>query len=173
MLKKSDFFKLGEIRKTHGVKGEMLLASEHMMDVEAIDDYLFFNLEECLVPFALESYRDTSDKTLLVSCKSIDSIEKAEQYVGTEVYLPLSQKSHFDELDHPSSLIGYELIEEETAQSLGRITRFIESHYNPLLQIERASGEEFLLPFQEAFILGIEAQKVYVKIPHGLLELED
>ncbi len=173
MLKKSDFFKLGEIRKTHGVKGEMMLASDHYMDYEAIKEYLFFNLEECLVPFRLKSYRDTSDKTLLFICHNIDTIEQASEYVGTEIFLPLADKSDIDELESPSMLIGLKVINDETEEIIGTVSDFIESTHNPLLEIETHEGKEVLLPFNEAFILGIEDSQLFVKIPEGLLNLDD
>lgn len=173
MLKKSDFFKLGEIRKTHGIKGEMMLATDHFLDFEAIKDNFFFNLEECLVPFGIESYRDTSDKTMLFICKGIDSIEDAAEYVGTEIYLPLTDKSETTETENPAMLVGLKVIDDESNELIGIITDFIESNYNPLLEIEDQNGEEILLPFNEEFILAIEDEKLFVKIPEGLLSLDD
>ena len=92
MLKKSDYYKIGEIRKTHGVKGEMMLMNDLPIDAEAIKKWLFFNLEECLVPFEIQSLRASADKTVLFICKEITSIEEADKYVGVEIFMPLASK---------------------------------------------------------------------------------
>ena len=173
MLQKSDFFKLGDIRKTHGVKGEMMLAAELFLDFDAIKEYLFFNIDECLIPFRLSSYRETSDKTLLFICPAITTVEQAAEYVGTEVYLPNADRTAAKDSNNPFMLIGFEVIEDETNKSIGTISNFIESNYNPLLEIEDNNGNEILLPFNEEFILGIEGDTIFVKIPEGLLELDE
>ncbi len=173
MLHKKDFFKLGEIRKTHGVKGELMLANEQFLDFDAIKDFLFFNLEECLVPFRLESYRDTSDKTMLFICKGIDSVEAAAEYVGVDVFLPNADRTSAENADNPFMLIGYNIVEEATNNALGTISNFIDNPNNPLLEIENEDGKSFLLPFHEEFILAIENNTLFVNIPEGLLDLDD
>lgn len=170
MIKKSDYFKIGEIRKTHGVKGEMMLMSDLPIPLEKTSEWLFFNLEECLVPFKLETFRHTADSTVLFLCKSITSVEAAAEYVGKEIYLPLSEKIENADMETPTSLIGFTVIIEEDNKELGKIVDFIDSNFNPLLEIEH-QGENILLPFNEEFILDIEDDKLFVKLPEGLLDL--
>lgn len=171
MLKKSDYYKIGEIRKTHGVKGEMMLISDFSIDFEAIEDWLFFNLEECLVPFKVVNIRETGDKNALFICKTIDNIEVANEYVGVEIFMPLSSKTETENMDEPTSFIGYNVVNEENNETLGKIIDFIESNYNPLLEIEPENGENILLPFNEEFILGLEENDLIVRLPEGLLDL--
>lgn len=171
MLKKTDYYKIGEIRKTHGVKGEMMLISDFPIDFEAINDWLFFSLEECLVPFKVTSLRETSEKNALFICERIGTIEVANNYVGTEIYLPLSSKTTTENMDEPISLIGYNVINEENNEVLGKIVNFIESNFNPLLEIETEGHENILLPFHEEFILGLEGNDLIVRPPEGLLDL--
>jgi len=171
MLKKADYYKIGEIRKTHGVKGEMMLISDFPIDFEAIEDWVFFNIEECLIPFKIVSLRETSDKNALFICKSIDSIEKANEYVGVEVCMPIASKTTSEDMNEPTSLIGYNVVSEGDDEILGKIVSFIDSNFNPLLEIESEGKENILLPFNEEFILGLDGNNVIVRIPEGLLDL--
>lgn len=171
MLKKVDYYKIGEIRKTHGVKGGMMLISDFPIDFEAITDWLFFNLEECLVPFRLLNIRETSSDNALIICDKIGSIEKANEFVGVEIYMPLSSKTEQENMDEPTSFIGYNVMIEDSGEVLGKIIDFIESDFNPLLEIERENEENVLLPFNEEFILGLEDTNLIVKLPEGLLDL--
>jgi 16S rRNA processing protein RimM len=170
MLNKSDYYKIGEIRKTHGVKGEMMLMNDSPIDSEAIKDWIFFNIEECLIPFNTKSLRASSDKTILFICQEINSIEEAEKYVGTEVFMPISSRRIENDIDTPESLIGVEVINDETKETLGRVSDFIESNFNPLLEIEY-KDDSILLPFNDEFILGLEDHKLYVILPDGILDL--
>lgn len=171
MLKKADFYKIGEIRKTHGVKGEMMIISDFSIDFKAMKDFIFFNIEECLIPFRLTSLRESSDKNGLFKCDTIDSIEKASEFVGMEIYMPLSSKTEKENMDEPESLIGYNVIDEDTNTELGKVCDFIESNFNPLLEIEREDEDNILLPFNEEFILGFEDNNLIVRLPEGLLDL--
>lgn len=171
MLKKSEYYKIGEIRKTHGVKGEMMLISDFPIDFAALKNWLYFNLEECLVPFKLINLRETSDKNALFICERISSVEEASLYVGTDIYMPLSSKTAKDNMDEPISFIGYNVVIEETDEELGKIIDFIDSKFNPLLEIESETGDNILLPFNEEFILGLDGNDLLVKLPEGLLEL--
>lgn len=171
MLKKADYYRIGEIRKTHGVKGEMMLISNFPIDFEAIQEWIFLNLEECLVPFRVLNIREIGATSALIICKTIDSIEKANNYVGMDIYMPLASKTKNESMNEPTSFIGYNVINENNNEGLGKIINFIESDYNPLLEIETEDKENILLPFNDEFILGLEENNLIVRLPEGLLDL--
>lgn len=171
MLRKSDFFKVGFIRKTHGVKGEMMMLCETDTDFEQLGEWLFFNLDECLVPFPITSLRSNTDKTVLFSCKNINTVEEASTYIDTEIFLPIALKEDIVASDSPDALIGCKVIDDSNNTLLGSVVAFIEHPQNPLLEIENET-QNILLPFQEEFILGFENQTLYVDLPEGLLDLD-
>lgn len=170
MLQKSDFVKIGEIRKTHGVKGEMMLIHPTPILLSDETEWLFFNIEECLIPFKLEDSRFTNEATLLFSVEEIDVIEDAAAFVGVEVFVPESEHQKDGDVETPISLVGYTVVVEKDKKELGKVVDFIESALNPLLEIEY-QDDTILLPFNEAFILGIEDDYLYVELPEGLLDL--
>ena len=171
MLKKSDFFKVGFIRKTHGVKGEMMMLCETDTEFEQLGVWLFFNLDECLVPFQITSLRSNTDKTVLFSCKNINTVEEASTYLNTEIFLPIDLKEDIIVSDSPDALIGCQVIDEVNDALLGTVIAFIEHPQNPLLEIENET-RSILIPFQEEFICGFENQTLYVDLPEGLLDLD-
>lgn len=170
MLDISDFIKIGEIRKTHGVKGEMMLISNSPIVISDDSKWLFFNLEDCLVPFKLTTKRHTAESSVLFQCEDVDVVEEAAKFVGVEVFIPKAEYVADADINTPFSLVGFTVIEEENDNVLGTVLDFIESVHNPLLEIEH-EGEPILLPFNEEFILGVDEDKLYVKLPEGLLDL--
>ncbi|MDA3854151.1 MAG: hypothetical protein PF444_07930, partial [Bacteroidales bacterium] len=124
-----------------------------------------------LVPFKVLNMREIGATNALFICKTIDCIEKANNYVGMDIYMPLSSKTKSENMDDPTSFIGYNVIKEDKHEPLGKIINFLESDYNPLLEIETENEENILLPFNEEFILGLEENNLFVRIPEGLLDL--
>ena len=77
MIQENDVYKIGNLTRTHGVRGEVAFQfTDDVWDrVEA--DYLFLRLDGLLVPFFLEEWRFRSDTTALVKFEDIDDVNAA------------------------------------------------------------------------------------------------
>ena len=88
MIKKEEVYKIGRLGKVHGIRGEVsFLFDDDVFDrVEA--DYLVLDIDGILVPFFMEEYRFKSDANALVKFDGIDTVERAKELTGCDVYFP-------------------------------------------------------------------------------------
>ena len=110
MIRKEEVFKIGKIGKPHGVKGEVgLRFSDDVFDrVDA--EYLILDIDGILVPFFMEEYRFRSDENALVKFCDIDSLERAAEITGCDVFFPRSLADEDDGEMTWSQIVGYTLI---------------------------------------------------------------
>lgn len=172
MIRKSEVFKIGVFNKPHGVKGE--LSFTFVDDIfDRVDcEYFICLLDGILVPFFIEEYRFRSDTTALVKLERVDTAEEARKFTNVEVYFPLKyvQEDDSDEIPTWNYFVGFK-VKDINYGELGEIVAVDDSTMNVLFAIERESGEEFLLPAHEEFIVKLEKKKrlLTVEIPEGLL----
>src|SRR5690554_316532 len=114
-IPKSECRKIGFIRKTHGVRGEVVLEYEPEYEGSVADANRFFlEIEGLLVPFFLsgDGLRFKS-KSAIVAFEWVKSESQARPLAGASVYLYEQEVIH-DEEDLPASLfLNYKLIDKE------------------------------------------------------------
>ena len=108
--------------------------------------------------------------TLILKFRGVDTISDAERLYGSEVRIPASQRVTLDEGEYfQSDLIGCEVIDRRTGQSLGRVTGWDDGGGSGLLIIE----DELLVPFARTICVEIDpaAKRIAVELPEGLKDL--
>ena len=167
MIREDDVYKIGRIGKPHGIGGEVTLRfSDDVFDrVDA--DYLVLMVDGILVPFFIEEYRFRSDEVALVKFEDIDTMDRAAELTGCDVFFP----RHLADIDNDvltwSQIVGYDIVDVESGKVIGRIEAVDESTINVLLEL--ADGT--LIPAADEFIADIdhEARKLFMSLPDGLL----
>lgn len=119
---------------------------------------------------------------IVLQFAGIDSITKAEELAGLEVIVPDDERMPLnDESVYISDLIGCTVY--DGSKAVGVITdvqfpatpdgtrRLEESA--PLLEVTSADGDEILIPFAKAFVVGVDtkAKRIDMALPAGLLEV--
>ena len=167
MIREDDVYKIGRIGKPHGIGGEVTLRfSDDVFDrVDA--EYLVLMVDGILVPFFIEEYRFRSDEVALVKFEDIDTMDRAAELTGCDVFFP----RHFADIDNDvltwSQIVGYDIVDVASGKVIGRIESVDESTINVLLEL--ADGT--LIPAVDEFIDDIdhEARKLFMSLPDGLL----
>lgn len=169
MIKLEEVYKIGKLGKVHGVKGEIsFLFDDDVFDrVDA--DYLILDIDGIFVPFFIEEYRFKSDNNALMKFDGIDTMERARELTGCDVYFP-RKMSEADE-GHLSlaEIIGYSLIDAQTGKEVGKIVAIDDSTINLLFELEDGK----LIPAPEELITNIDTKnhQIEIKLPEGILEL--
>ena len=169
MIKKEEVYKIGRLGKVHGIRGEVsFLFDDDVFDrVEA--DYLVLDIDGILVPFFMEEYRFKSDANALVKFDGIDTVERAKELTGCDVYFPRELSD--DDNGHISwaEIVGYLLVDAETKTVAGTIATVDDSTMNTLFELEGGR----LIPASEELIQAIDTKKhqIEIKLPEGILEL--
>ena len=167
MIREDDVYKIGRIGKPHGIGGEVTLRfSDDVFDrVDA--EYLVLMVDGILVPFFIEEYRFRSDEVALVKFEDIDTMDRAAELTGCDVFFP----RHLADIDNDvltwSQIVGYDIVDVESGKVIGRIEAVDESTINVLLEL--ADGT--LIPAADEFIADIdhEARLLVMRLPDGLL----
>jgi len=165
-----DCYQLGEVIKTHGLHGQVSIS----LDVDFPEDYrklesVFLKREEKLVPFFVSTIQVNGDKAL-VRFEDIDSIDEAKPLVKSAIYLPLS---HLPKLPKGEfyfhDLIGCEVF--ENSKLIG-VVKDVYEGANELMAVY-SGDKEFLIPMIDEVLkkVDVEAKKVEVDLPEGLLDL--
>ena len=169
MIRENDVYQIGKLGKTHGVKGEIsFLFDDDIFDrVDA--DYLILKVDGIFVPFFIEEYRFRSDANAIIKFEDIDTQERARELTGCEVYFPRELADSDDNSISWAAIVGFDIIEAESGNKIGRIASVDDTTLNILFCLE----DERLIPASEDLITAIDqqARSITMHLPAGLLDL--
>ena len=169
MIKKEEVYKIGRLGKVHGIRGEVsFLFDDDVFDrVDA--DYLILDIDGILVPFFIEEYRFRSDANALMKFDGIDTMERARELTGCDVYFPRELSDEDNEHISWAEIVGYKLVDAETGTTVGTIASVDDTTINTLFELEDGR----LVPASEELIQNIDTKKhqIETKLPEGILEL--
>ena len=169
MIKREEVYKIGRLGKAHGIRGEVSFLFDDDVFDRVNADYLILDIDGILVPFFLEEYRFKSDANALVKFDGIDTLERAKELTGCEVFFPREMSDEDDEHISWAEIVGYELVDSETGTVAGTIASVDDSTMNTLFELEDGR----LIPASEELIQKIDTKKhqIEIKLPEGILEL--
>ncbi|MDD6804180.1 MAG: ribosome maturation factor RimM [Prevotellaceae bacterium] len=167
MIKEDEVYKIGRIGKPHGISGEVTLRfSDDVFDrVDA--DYLVLMVDGILVPFFIEEYRFRSDEVALVKFEDIDTMDRASELTGCDVFFPRHLADAGDDVLTWSQIVGYDIVDVLSDKTIGRIEAVDETTINTLLELSDGT----LIPAADEFIEDIdhEERKLMMRLPEGLV----
>lgn len=161
---------VGYISRPHGTEGEVLVVVKRMApDVFAEQEYVFLRLQERLVPFYIQSVTLKSN-SVFVRFEDIDSLERAEQYVSTKIYVEGIESEEQDEDN--ADLIGFTVIDDGTKQPIGVVREVVTYSLNVVLDVVRQDGDSVLIPFAEDLLKSYDEEQhtITMVIPEGLFD---
>ena len=169
MITEQEVYRIGQIGRTHGVKGEVTFNFTDDVWDRAESEYLFLRVDGILVPFFLEEYRFRSDSTALVKFLDYDTADDVQFLVGCEVFFPHALTPDMDEDAEYTwrYFTGFELYDEK-AGLIGTIDSVDDSTQNVLFSV---AGQ--LIPAAEDWITDIDHKQraIHMALPEGLLSL--
>lgn len=111
--------------------------------------------------------------TLIFKFQGVDSISEAELLSGAEVRVPASQRVPLDEGEFfQDDLIGCDVLDRRTGESLGPVTAFDDGG-GPGLLVVGKGDDALLIPFTRSICIEINpsARRIVVDLPQGLKDL--
>jgi 16S rRNA processing protein RimM len=110
------------------------------------------------------------DRTLILKFRGIDGISEAQPLVGAEVRVPLGERVPLDPGEFfQSDLIGCEVVDRRSGESLGRVSAWQDGGGAGLLEL--AGG--LLIPFARSICVEIDParRRIAVDLPEGLTDV--
>lgn len=150
--------------KTRGNRGEItaLALSSKAERYQALKEVTLFGGGE---RYEVESAW-FHDGTLILKFRGVDSISEAEKLVGAEVRVPESERVRLEPGEFfEADLLGCEVVERKTGESLGRVTGWQDGGGAGLLLV---GG--LMIPFARSICVEIDpvAKRIAVDLPEGL-----
>jgi len=108
--------------------------------------------------------------TLIFKFQGVDTISDAEPLAGAEVRVPMSERAPLEPGEFfQSDLVGCEVVDRRTGESIGRVTGWDDGGGNGLLVVDG----NLLVPFARSICVSIDptAKRIAVELPEGLKDL--
>jgi 16S rRNA processing protein RimM len=172
-IPKSDCRKIGFIRKTHGVHGELVLEYEPEYEESVVEaDRYFLEIDGLLVPFfvAEEGFRFRSAKTALITFDWVETEKYAHRLVGSLVYLFNHEIVAEPEEASISQFLHFLLL-DENGKKIGEISAVDDYAGNIVFTVDTENGE-ILVPFNKDFLLKLDQglKIIQLRLPEGLMD---
>jgi 16S rRNA processing protein RimM len=165
---------IGFIKKSHGIKGELLIVYNEGID-EIIEEleFLFFEFNGLLVPFFIHSIYSVGSTSAVLLFDQLDSKEKVKEFVGCKLYIAqdLLQKKNFS---IPLKLTEGFTVYDRLIGKIGKITVIENFGGNLVLNVDY-NGKEIMIPYNEKILYQFDPdnQMLTLDCPEGLIDLND
>ncbi|MFN0187273.1 MAG: ribosome maturation factor RimM [Bacteroidia bacterium] len=169
-----DYFHFGYIVRTHGVKGDFIVALES----DSPDRYKALKVVYLEIDEVLKEYNVTKisikekERSAYVHLQGIEDMTTAENYLKFQLYLPLSslpklkgKKFYFHEV------MGFTVV-DKTRGALGPICSIFDRTIQPVIEFDYQE-KKVLFPLHQDLLIKIdrEAKEFHVDLPEGLVEI--
>ncbi len=168
----NQYFKIGKLAATFGVKGQLVL--EHSLgkktSLNGLETIFIEEKKDTFLPYFILATKRKNDKELFISLEGIQNKESAHFLLKKEVWLREGDFKKFARTNAPVSLLGFTIINE--GNELGEVTEVIEQPHQILCAI-KMNDIELLIPIHEDSLEKTDKKnrRLYVKLPDGLLDI--
>ncbi|MDT2736941.1 ribosome maturation factor RimM [Enterococcus pseudoavium] len=170
----TNYYKVGKIVNTHGIRGEVRVISTTDFAEERyqVGEQLFlFRDNQEMLPLTITSYRRHKNFDLL-SFEGYPNINDVEAF--RDGILKISEKQLGDLAEHEyyyHEIIGLTVVDEQK-QEIGKITEILSPGANDVWVVKRKGQKDALIPYIESVVKDIDLTEgiIQVEIPEGLLD---
>lgn len=168
----TEYYKIGKLVASHGLKGELVL--KHTLgkksSLKGLTAIFIEEKKNSFIPWFIESTQIKSETEIYLKLENVNTREAAMRLTQKETWLPEENFKKFAAKTAPISLLGYLIIENK--DPLGEILEVIEQPHQILCRLE-IKGKEVLIPLNESTIEKVDHRKkqVIVTLPDGLLDI--
>lgn len=166
----------GRINKLFGTGGglRLTLYDSFPEDFNPATMPLVVEIDGLEVPLYCEEFDYVGASGASVRFADLDTDRRAEELIGKEFSMELSDEEGEEDEFFLEDLIGFEatILEPATERTfMGEVTDYIDSDINPLFELTIA-GREVLVPAVDEMIGGIDFEREQIKfiLPEGLID---
>lgn len=167
-MKQDSLVKIGYVKKTHGLKGEVTLKLNPDAPEIEIGEALMIELDSGHVPYFVENISYKHDQAFL-KLEEIQTINQSEQLKGRSIFIEKAKRPKLARGEYyDDELVGLQVYND--TESIGIVNQVISQGVVRFLEI----GENgILIPVNGPFIKSISKSKkrIEVELPEGFLDI--
>ncbi|MGR3741673.1 ribosome maturation factor RimM [Companilactobacillus sp. DQM5] len=170
MTNKEKLFNVGKIVGTHGIKGELKIASITDFPEKRYQKENVLYIENKEVPVTIESVRIHKGNYLL-KFMEINNLTEAEKFKG-KTLKSIHENDELKENEfYYSDIIGLGVVDNKLGE-IGEISEILSPGANDVWVVKSKKYKEVLIPYIPSVILNVDLTKkiVTVDIPEGLID---
>lgn len=165
-----DFYKVGTMVNTHGIRGELRVIATTDFPEERFQKgkQLFIDNNE-KTPVEIATVRPHK-QFILVSFKDMQNINDIEKYKGMDLLVADADLQTLEEGEfYYKDIIGAEVVTEDGV-SVGNVKEIFETGANDVWVVKRQGKDDLLLPMIEDVIKAVDVdnQKITIDLLEGL-----
>lgn len=170
----TNYYKVGKIVNTHGIRGEVRVISTTDFTEERyqVGEKLFlFRDNQEILPLTITSYRRHKNFDLL-SFEGYPNINDVEAFRDGILKISEKQLGTLNEHEYYyHEIIGLTVVDDEEKE-IGKITEILSPGANDVWVVKRKGQKDALIPYIESVVKDIDLTEgvVHVEIPEGLLD---
>ncbi|WP_088105071.1 ribosome maturation factor RimM [Halalkalibacter urbisdiaboli] len=170
----TEWFKVGKIVNTHGVRGEVRVISSTDFAEEryAKGTELMIRLEDKEIPVIVAHHRTHKNFDLL-QFEGYPSINEVEKFKGSQLFVSGEYLEDLNEGEfYYHEIIGCTVVTEDE-EELGIVKEIIETGANDVWVIQRkGGGKDVLIPYIESVVqeVDVEQKKIHIHLLEGLID---
>jgi 16S rRNA processing protein RimM len=168
----NNYFKIGKLVASHGLKGEMVL--EHSLgkktSLKGLETIFIEENKDAFLPYFITSTKIKNETDTYLSFEGIDSKEATRILLKREVWLNEKDFKKFAAGAAPISLLGFMIV--DNGKEVGEVVEVIEQPHQILCKI-MLGDKEALIPVHEDSLERMDKKNriLFLDIPNGLLDI--
>lgn len=168
----TQFFDVGKIANTHGLKGELKIVptTDFVDERFTPGQKLVIDHQGQKIPVTVNSTRKQKN-FLLVTFKEFTDINEVEKFKGDMLFVAEDEIHQLtDDSYYYHEILGLEVVDEKTGEVYGTISDIQSPGANDIWEIKPKSGKSFWIPFIKQVVkkIDLEQHQVYVELMEGL-----
>ncbi|MCG7312175.1 ribosome maturation factor RimM [Priestia flexa] len=171
----NNWFKVGKIVNTHGIKGEVRIISTTDFADERYEVgnklYLFQEKQTEPVEVVVATHRKHKNFDL-VSFEGYPNVNDVEKFKNSMVKVSEDQLSDLEDGEfYFHEIIGC-IVKTEEGQELGKIKEILVPGANDVWVVKGKDGKEILIPYIDAVVqeIDVENKEIIITVMEGLLD---
>ncbi len=169
-MNSNEYFKIGYVSKTHGLKGEVTAIFETEIEWDGFTS-LFLDSRGSLVPYFIEKISGTAGKPF-IKLEGIQTLAQASELKGCSIYTAKSVRQKLKRGEfYDDEVVGFN-VEDKNWGPLGHVKEIQSQGANRLMVIIHGA-KEILVPVNAPFIKSLNKTKklIQLELPEGFLDL--
>lgn len=132
---------------------------------------LFFNKKGFLEEYQIETFRVQKD-IVFVKLKGVDSITKAQEFVGEDIFCPVDEFSPLEPGEFYFHQIEGCAVHTKSGELVGYVHDVMPVSENDLMVVQTLEGQELLIPLAQSICtqIDVERRSIVIDPPEGLLD---